>query len=231
MNTSVISFQNMSFSYGSTPVLQDVNFEVLQGDFIGIFGPNGGGKTTLFKLIMGFLSPSKGEVFVFGGSPFRARKAIGYVPQVIQLDRSFPVTVEQVVEMGLLGFQGDMQGKVDSALDLVGLASYKKTLFGALSGGQAQRVLIARAIVSNPELLLLDEPTAHADPCAEEGVYELLLSLKSQMTILMVTHHLSGWMDTFSKLLCVHRHVVFSRPELVCQHVQLGLYHGSRSGV
>ncbi len=225
MKDLAVDVKDLRFSYGNTLVLQDVNIEVSRGDFIGVFGPNGGGKTTLLKLLMGFLQPDCGKVRIFGREPKEQLLRIGYVPQVMHLDRQFPISVFEVVSMGLLGVRGLHREKIETALDRVGLLAYKDRAFGSLSGGQAQRVLIARAIVSDPELLLLDEPTAHADPCAEGGIYELLFSFKESMTILMVTHHLSGRMDRFSQLLCVHQMVSVVCPDQVCQHVALGLYH------
>jgi zinc transport system ATP-binding protein len=227
-----LCLDNVSFSYEKTSILENVSLTVNEGDFIGIFGPNGGGKTTLLQLIMGFLSPSKGKISIGGNSPTKNPLTIGYVPQITRFDKKFPITVEEVVQMGCLSklsFWGSLKPyyKTETlkALEKVGMEPLKNHSFGDLSGGQAQRVLIARALVSNPRLLILDEPTASVDPQAEEDILKILTSLKGTMTILMVTHDLQTILQKVEKLLCVHRHVHTLCPSEVCEHFGLGLYH------
>jgi zinc transport system ATP-binding protein len=231
----VIEFDQVSFSYQSTPVLNAVSFQVYPGEFIGMIGPNGGGKTTLLKLILGFLKPSKGTIRVFGRTPATQSKQptrLAYVPQSIRFDRDFPISVEEVVLSGLIShlpwygrFRATDRKTAERALKKTGLDHLAKCPFGTLSGGQAQRVLIARALVSQPELLLLDEPTASVDSRAEADIYAILNQLKGQMTILMVTHDLRAAIDQVERVLCVQGGVISLKPEEVCKHFAFGLYH------
>ncbi len=227
-----ISIENLYFSYEKNSILENVNLSILPGEFVGIFGPNGGGKTTLLKILMGFLKQDKGSIRINNKSPKFARSAIGYVPQIAKMDKQFPVTAAEVVQMGclsktgLLGFLPPLyKQKSLDALEKVGMLSKKDSSFGKLSGGEAQRVLIARALVSDPEILLLDEPTASVDPSAEKEILSILATLKGKMTILMVTHDLQTILNQVEKLLCVHRHVHTLFPSEVCEHFGLGLYH------
>ena len=220
------------FSYEKTLVLEDVSLTIYEGDFIGIFGPNGGGKTTLLQLIMGFFPPDQGNISLWGNAHQKKSSLIGYVPQITRFDKKFPITVDEVVQMGFLSklsFLGFLKPyykqEALEALEKVGMVSFKNHSFGALSGGQAQRVLIARALVSKPKLLILDEPTASVDPQAEENILQILNSLKGSMTILMVTHNLQTILHKVKKLLCVHKHVHTLCPSEVCEHFGLGLYH------
>lgn len=233
--TLMIEFDNVSFSYPETSVLKNVSFQVSSGEFIGMIGPNGGGKTTLLKLILGFLKPSRGTVKVFGeitGSQFSHTQRLAYVPQSVRFDRDFPISVEEVVLSGLISnlpWYGQFSKKdrlaAKKALETIGLSHLAEAAFGTLSGGQSQRVLIARALVSNPKLLLLDEPTASVDSRAEADIYALLKQLRGQMTILMVTHDLGAAIDQVERILCVQGSVISLKPEEVCKHFAFGLYH------
>ena len=224
MAKKVLTFEGLYFQYDDMPILEDVNVEIGEGEFVGIFGPNGGGKTTLLKLAMGFLTPNKGKVSLLG--------SIGYVPQVMRFDKAFPISALEVVMMGALNklswwgqYPSDVKEKAYSALERVAMKEKAKAPFGTLSGGEAQRVLIARAIVDEPRVLLLDEPTASVDPQAEQLIYNQLLELNKTMTILMVTHDLQTIIDKVGKLLCVHRRVTALKAKEVCEHFALGLYH------
>jgi zinc transport system ATP-binding protein len=229
-----VEFSSVDFSYQATSVLKQVSFQVYEGEFIGIIGPNGGGKTTLLKLALGFLRPSAGAVRAFGakaGSPSVAG-SIAYVPQSIRFDRDFPISVEEVVLSGLLShlpwygrFHAQERKSAQEILEKMDLESLSKYSFGSLSGGQAQRVLIARALVSKPKLLLLDEPTASVDVQAESDIYALLNQLKGSITIIMVTHDLKTAIDHVQRVLCVQGSVVSLKPNEVCKHFTLGLYH------
>jgi len=230
----VIELQNITFSYPGNPVLKDVSFEVYPGEFIGMIGPNGGGKTTLLKLILGFLKPSKGVIKVFGETVGTSSlvNRLAYVPQAVRFDRDFPISVEEVILSGLMSnlpwygrFHAVDREAAWHALEKVGLTHLGKASFGTLSGGQAQRVLIARALVSNPTLLLLDEPTASVDSQAEADIYTLLSQLKGSMTILMVTHDLGVAIEQVGRILCVQGRVISLKPEEVCKHFAFGLYH------
>lgn len=228
----IIEVSDLYFSYEKISVLEDVNFSIAKGEFIGIFGPNGGGKTTLLKLLMGFLKPVKGRISLFHTHPKTARNRLSYVPQVTRYDRQFPISVLELVLMGCLsegswwgGFPSEAKKKALHALQRVGLADKKDQAFGTLSGGQAQRALIARALVSDPELLLLDEPTASVDLNAEKEIYHILSELKNTMTILMVTHDLQAIVPKVDRLICINRNATPYKPAEVCEHFALGLYH------
>jgi len=215
MSPPVISVHGVSFAYDGDLVLRDVCLEVAPRDFACMVGPNGGGKTTLLKLILGLLAPAAGRIRVFGGPPQEARTRIGYMPQHAQVDLRFPVSVADVVLMGRLG-RAEIMGPYRrahrdaawQALREVGLYDLRQRPFGTLSGGQRQRTLIARALASEPELLLLDEPTANLDAPAESDLYELLRRLNERLTIVMVTHDL-GFVSRFVRtVICVNRCVV-----------------------
>ncbi|WP_228723245.1 metal ABC transporter ATP-binding protein [Desulfosediminicola flagellatus] len=211
---AAITISDLAFNYGGREILTDVNLTIRPFDSICIVGPNGGGKTTLMKLIIGLLNPVRGEVLIFGDKPEDAKQKIGYVPQYAEYDKQFPISVKEVVCMGRLGnsFTG-RYSKVDwehtmNALAEVGLESFAESPFSALSGGQRQRVLIARALASGGELLILDEPTANIDQESESQFFELLRELNERMTILMVTHDVGFASKFFKRIACVNRRVV-----------------------
>jgi zinc transport system ATP-binding protein len=230
--SNVVELQDVSFSYSDISVLNKVTFNVRRGEFIGIIGPNGGGKTTLLKLIMGVHTAHTGHIKVLGSSPSHSISKVAYVPQGLRFDRQFPISVLELVLSGRLSrlpWYGMYSAKdkkvVDEALDLVGMLPYKHCAFGNISGGQSQRALIARALVSEPELLLLDEPTANVDSQAETLIYSILKQLQTKMTILMVTHDLHAAIDIVDRVLCVQGGVLSLLPQEVCEHFALGLYH------
>ena len=230
--TSVVSFDHVSFAYQDSLVLKEVSFAVEEGEFVGVIGPNGGGKTTLLKLILGFLRPTSGNVQVFGKPPQSALQQLAYVPQTVRFDRQFPISVMELVLSGRLSrlpwygaFSKEDNDAALHALELVGLVEFRGCAFGTLSGGQAQRALIARALVSEPKLLLLDEPTASVDSQAEADIYAILDALRGKMTILMVTHDLRAAIDRVQKVICVQGSVITLKPEEVCEHFAIGLYH------
>jgi len=211
----VIELEKVSFSYDGLPVLEDVSLTVHEHDFLSIVGPNAGGKTTLLKLIMGLIRPTSGTVRVFGQRPPKVRSRIGYMPQHASLDPLFPVNVMDVVLMGRLGHgkRFGIYGLADreaaaEAIQKVELYDIRRRSFSALSGGQRQRVLIARALVSDPELLLLDEPTSNVDAAVETELFEILDQLNQKMTVAVVTHDL-GFVSCYVKsVACVNRRVV-----------------------
>jgi zinc transport system ATP-binding protein len=208
----VVRFDGVGFAYGPTSVLEGVSFTVDRGDILCIVGPNGGGKTTILKLMLGLLEPLEGAVEVFGGPPLRARPRIGYMPQRTVFDPLFPVTVMDVVLMGRLQVSGfrvfnsraDRDAALE-ALDMVEVRGLAKRPFQSLSSGQSQRVLLARALVSRPELLVLDEPTSSVDAAAGTGFYALLRRLNDFMTIIIVTHDLGFVSQDLKKVACVNR--------------------------
>ena len=234
-NTAAIIVDNVSFAYQKTVILNQVSFEIHEGQFIGIIGPNGGGKTTLLKLLMGFLKPISGTIRIFGKNSIDTtayKNRLSYVPQTIRYDREFPISVEEVVLSGLIShlpwygkFRSRELNKAREALKLVGLEHLSHYAFGTLSGGQAQRVLIARALVSDPQILLLDEPTASVDNQAEADIYAILKELKGKMTILMVTHDLEAAVAVVDRVICMQKQAYSLQPKEICQHFALGLYH------
>lgn len=229
---TLIKCKNLSFSYDDISILKDISFTIDSGEFIGIIGPNGGGKTTLLKLIMGFISPTAGSITLSGKPPQQARNEIGYVPQAMRFDRQFPISVFELVLSGRLSklpwygvYSHEDHRLAKETIAMLGLTEFQQAAFGTLSGGQAQRALIARALVSQPKLLLLDEPTANVDAQAESEIYGLLKQLQGKMTILMVTHDLSTAIDQVQRVLCVQRTLISLLPQNVCEHFALGLYH------
>jgi zinc transport system ATP-binding protein len=229
MKRPAIAASKLCFSYEKTAVLHGAEFEISEGEFIGIIGPNGGGKTTLLKLIMGFLSPQKGSLQIFGKPPFAERCRIGYVPQVNQTDRDFPITVLELVMLGCASnrfyYPSHAKEKALEMLDKLGLSPHKSKSFASLSGGLAQKALLARSLISDPDILLLDEPTANIDPSSRNAISGKLESLKGKKTILLVTHDLQTIIEKVDRILCVQTQVTSYLPRELCEHFAFGLYH------
>ncbi len=208
----IVNINDLNFSFNEEPVLQDVNFSVRQRDFIAIIGPNGGGKTTLLKLILGLLKPDTGSILVDGQAPQKASACIGYVPQYVHMNSRFPITAMDVVLMGKLDPKkrwtrqsATNRREALAALDRIGMANYAHRRIGELSGGQRQRVFIARALVSQPKLLLLDEPTASIDTKGQGEFYNLLKALNQDLTILVVSHDLLVVSRFIKSVACVNK--------------------------
>lgn len=214
MSVPVIELKGVNFAYNGRAILHAVNFRVEPLDFVCAVGPNGGGKTTLLKLMLGLLQPQSGTVRLFGETPARGRRRVGYMPQHAHFDPLFPVTVLEVVLMGRVSGPGALgrygagdRAIADGALREVGLIELRNRPFAALSGGQRQRVLIARALACQPELLLLDEPSSHLDVAVEDEFYELLKRLNERLTLLIVSHDV-GFVSQFVRtVVCVNREV------------------------
>ena len=225
----IVNAENLWFSYNGDPVLANVSFTINQFEFTSVVGPNGGGKTTLLKLILGLLKPDRGTIRVLGKSPEQARPKIGYVPQQFQFDHKFPIRVIDVVLMGrLTGWRG-LYSRQDRrvalrALEQVELSEFSRRHIAELSGGQRQRVLIARALATEPLLLLLDEPTAHIDMAAQQEFYTFIERLKEQLTILMVTHDVAFVAPFVKSVLCVNRNVVMHPTVAITPEVINNLY-------
>ena len=216
MSNEIAILDNVSVRYGSVTALENVNFRLLPLDFVSVIGPNGGGKTTFLKVLLGLLSPQKGTVRVLGKDPAVSRQAIGYVPQQVSIDKQFPISVWDVTLMGRLGkerlpkkYSDEDREFAADALQKVKLYDLRDRQIGKLSGGQQQRVLIARALVTNPELLLLDEPTASVDSEIKQDIYELLVELNEKLTIVMVSHDI-GVVSSYTKTIaCLNRTLVY----------------------
>lgn len=220
-----IRFADVSFGYTRTKVLEKASFSINEGDFVSIIGPNGGGKTTLAKLMLGLLVPEKGTVTVYGDNPVKMRHWIGYVPQYSLFDPNFPVSVQEVVLMGIMKKNKFFYTKEErriaaKTIEEVGLSSVRNNSFSDLSGGQRQRVLIARAIASKPKVLLMDEPTASVDAAIEKKISTLLAQLSKTMTIILITHDLGFVSNLVSKIICVNREVnIHPASDLTKEHL------------
>jgi len=228
-----ISVENLSFFYQkSQPILDEISFTISEGDFVGIFGPNGGGKTTLLKLLLGLERPCSGTVQLCGKPAKEASKEVGYVPQTRHFDPQFPITALEVVLQGCFTiyrgygpFPEEAKLRAMEALQQTGIANLAHRPFSALSGGQIQRTLIARALASKPKILLLDEATVGIDPEALQEFFDLLKGLRKKMTIVLVTHDLQLIAKEMDRLLCVQRFLTSYTPDQVCEHFAMGLYH------
>jgi len=215
-NGKVIELENVWAYYDGVPVLEDVNLDVGYNDFLGIIGPNGGGKTTLLKVILGLMMPSRGKVRVLGDSPVKSRSLIGYMPQDNFFDRDFPISVRDVVMMGhyvkaglIKRYTKEDKAIALKALETVDMIDYLDRQIGRLSGGEQQRVFIARALVSEPKILLLDEPTASVDSTMQTEFYELLAKMKQNMAIVLVSHDISAISIYIDKIACLNRQLFY----------------------
>lgn len=188
-----VRFDTVRFSYGNIAVLDSASFHIHEGAFAALLGPNGSGKTTMLKLLLGLLRPDSGKVEVFGTDAAAASKAVGYVPQAVVYDPAFPVSVSDVVLMGRLRGSFGRYGRTDReaarhAMEEADVADLASRPYAALSGGQRRRVLVARALAGEPRLLVLDEPTSNMDSESEAQLFQSLGRLKGRTTILIVTH-------------------------------------------
>ena len=207
-----IELKNISAGYDNDVVIEKINCHIYEGDFFGIIGPNGGGKSTLLKIILGLFNPTKGTVKIYGQIPKTGRKNIGYVPQYSEYDKQYPISVWDVVLMGRRSIRGvhplyssDDKKATIEVLKKVSMLEYKKRHISELSGGQRQRVFIARALVSNPRILLLDEPTASIDKDLQINFYNLLKELNKSVTIILVTHDIGVISSYVNRVACLNR--------------------------
>ncbi|MFC2018363.1 metal ABC transporter ATP-binding protein [Chloroflexota bacterium] len=216
VSQKVVQLEDVWVHYDGVPVLAGVSLAVERGDFLGIIGPNGAGKTTLLKVVLGLIKPSRGRVLVLGGPPRSRRHRIGYVPQHNLFDRDFPVSVWDVVLMGRYGSSGLLKQysradkkAAEDALRTVGMFDHRHQQIGKLSGGEQQRAFIARALVADPGLLLLDEPMSSVDATRQTGFYELLAGLKQRMAIVLVSHDISAISVYVDKVACLNRELFY----------------------
>lgn len=224
----LIRLNSVTTGYESEPVLTDVDFEIYRNDFIGVIGPNGGGKTTLLKVILGLLKPFNGSVEYFLS---QQTKSIGYLPQFNQVDKQFPITVLDIVLSGLMvkhkfiaHYHKKDKQRAENMLDKMGILHLKNKPIGDLSGGQMQRVFLSRAIISSPEVLLLDEPNTYVDNKFEGELYEILRELNKKMAILLVTHDLGTITSYVKTIACVNRELHYHRSNVITEK-QLSAYN------
>ncbi len=220
--SAAISINQVSYAYGSSNVLENISVEIEEEEFFGVIGPNAAGKSTLLKLMLGMLKPDKGDITVLGKSPRQACKHIGYVPQYPSFPRNFPIKVQDVVLMGRLGINGKMRRFSDRnrviALDsILAVEIYELSAkpIKDLSGGQVQRMLIARALASKPEILILDEPTANIDVQAEENIFALLKQYNEHMTIIVVSHDIAFISAYVNRVGCLNKTLICHETETV----------------
>lgn len=209
---NIAEISNLSFAYDNDIVLDNVSFTIDEKDFIGIIGPNGGGKTTLIKLLLGLLQPLSGKINIFNSQPELVRERIGYVPQYLSYDRNFPISCIELVLMGLFktgsffSHTSDYNlAKAEKAMELLRIKELANRQFNELSGGQKQRCLIARAIINSPQLLILDEPTSSVDISVEQDIFELLHELNKDITILLISHDIGFISNYVNKIFCINR--------------------------
>jgi zinc transport system ATP-binding protein len=209
----IINVDNLSYYYDSFPALDHISFSVEKGDFLGIIGPNGAGKTTLFQCILGIMSNFSGKINLFGSNVKQNKKnlqRIGYVPQKKSVEQTFPATVSEIVSLGVIG-KDIKKESIESAIEFVELGSYRNKRIGELSEGQQQRVIIAKALVKQPELLILDEPTTGIDSVAQNKFYDLLTRLNKDrgITIVWSSHDMNAVEKLASKVACIDRKLFF----------------------
>ena len=222
---SIISIEHLTFRYGTQPVLDDISMEVMRGEFVGLIGPNGGGKTTLLRLLIGLESPQSGGITVFGEQPDRSNKwrpKVGVVPQFMTIAHRFPVLARDVVEMGtyVRGMaplsDKDRRQRVEDSLEMVGATAYRDKSMWDLSGGIRQRIFVARALACRPELLLLDEPTVGVDAQGQDLLYEWIETWRKErnLTVILISHDVGVIAPLCDKLACLNIQLHFhDRPD------------------
>jgi len=206
--SKVLEIKDVTVSYGGTKILDSLSFDIERGEITAILGPNGSGKTTLIKAVLVLIPIQKGEIKILGLKVKDALPLIGYLPQRFEIDRSFPITVEEFLDLSL--HKNTPKEEIDGKLAEVDMLMYKKALLGTLSGGQFQRILIARAILNNPEILILDEPETGIDVGAEKNFYQLILHLneKHGITTVFISHELELIYDFAKQVVCLNRALV-----------------------
>ena len=226
----IIELIDVTAGYGQEFALKDVNLSVYDNDFIGVIGPNGGGKTTLAKLLVGLLKPTKGRIVLSQQRSDGLQNIIGYLPQINRFDTRFPISVIDVVLSGLISEKGLLFrfGRKDKAkalalLEQMGIAYLKNKPIGELSGGQMQRVFLCRAIITSPKLLILDEPNTFVDNQFEADLYETLKQLNRQMAIMIVSHDVGTISYYVKTIACVNRFLHY-HPSNIISEQQLAAY-------
>jgi len=231
MASPIIDIQDLWFSFNGRPILKNVNLTVYPKEFMALIGPNGGGKTTLMKLMLGLLTPDHGTIRVFDAPPRQSTHSFGYVPQDIHVNTSFPISVMDTVLLGRLrcGRRRLLYSKEDraaarQALEKMTMWEFRHQRIGELSGGQRQRVFIARALVTQPEILFLDEPTSSIDTEGQTALYNLLQELNRTITILVVSHNLSVLSSHIKSIACVNQQVYFHESGELTEEILAAAY-------
>jgi len=211
MNNRIIKIENLSAGYENKTVLHDINLEVAEKDFLGIIGPNGGGKTTLMKVILGLLEPTEGKITYYDNGTPTERLEIGYLPQYNSIDKKFPISVYEVILSGLnrqknlfRRFTKEHHERVKETISMMGLEGMENKPIGQLSGGQMQRALLGRAIVSDPKAIILDEPNTYIDKRFEARLYSLLEEINKERTIILVSHDIGSVLQNVKSIACVN---------------------------
>ncbi len=202
---------NINYCIDSAIILQDINFAVKDKDFLGIIGPNGAGKTTLVKILAGLLSPDSGEILVYGKPRKESRNKIGYVPQFSEYNRHYPITVQEVVQMGNSHNKRKQHIKelAAEAMEKVNIGKLAGRMISGLSGGERQRMLIARALCSEPDILILDEPTASIDSQTGRSIFDLFQKLNEKMTLILISHDIGAISQSVKQIACLNKTLVF----------------------
>lgn len=220
MPPTILKCENLGFSYDKEPVLENINFEIESGDFLALIGPNGGGKSTLAKLLLGLLKPTRGEISYPSPNLFSQNSLIGYTPQDTSINKDFPIQALDVVFMGFLERRGlgykitkSNIAEANEILEKLGISHLRGRKISDLSGGQRQRVLIARALCGAPRLLILDEPTSNIDLPTQKEIYALLKNINTKHTIIVISHDISTLLECANKVLFVNRTLISSDPE------------------
>jgi len=207
----IIKLENVSFSYNQEEFLKNINISIYEGDFLGVIGPNGGGKTTLLKLILGLLKPETGRIRVFGRTPRKGRESIGYLSQFKNIDFDFPITALEIVLLNRVGkklfkhYSRQDHEAAEKALKNLGIWHLKNKNLSELSGGEKQRVFVARALANEPKALLLDEPTSNLDMHIQEEFYEVLRKLNKKIAIVVVDHALETVSKHAKEIICINK--------------------------
>jgi zinc transport system ATP-binding protein len=228
----LLEVRNITVAYGAINVLRNISLTLWKNDFLGMIGPNGGGKTTLLKAILSLLKPSQGEIIFYqDDKPVPALK-IGYLPQINQIDKSFPISVSEVVTSGLMAekkgwrtFSKEQRRRIDETINLMGMSEKAKHPVGVLSGGELQRVLLGRAIVSHPDVLILDEPNTFVDKFFESHLYKLLEELNENMAIILVSHDIGTILPFVKNIACVNETLHYHAGNMLTEEWLEQVYH------